>query len=91
MKLDHDFTGDMQKYMDGHSVAAFSENAVNAAIRSLSIMFEDQEPVNSTWISWFCFENDFGAGKMKCPLDKAEYEIDSAEAMYDFMVLWMNV
>lgn len=91
-KKDHEFGDFMEKYLDGRFVPMMSDCASMAALKALSACFNDRvkSKYDTTWIDWFFYENDCGEKKMQCYLKKKEYVIDSAEAMYDFLALWMG-
>ncbi len=64
----------------GTSVCEFGNEFIDDYIRLLEQSVNDQ----SNWVSWFVFENDFGAKKMKVKLPNGkEYKIASEKLLYD--------
>lgn len=88
-KKDTEFADFMEKYLDGRCVPTLSDHATKAAMKLLALAFEDRS--KETWVEWFAYECEFGARPMSVYVNDKEYVISSAEEMYDFMTMYMNL
>ena len=89
-KKDMEFADFMEKYLDGRCVPTLSDHSTKAAVKLLALAFGDRS--EEDWISWFAYENDWGADGKQVKLEswKRWRRIKTPERMYDFLVEWMN-
>lgn len=74
-------------YFDGHIVPMLSNDAFDVAVNAIGAHFEDIEKCDMSWVSWFVYENDFGAKGLAVKINKKQFKIRNAEEMYDIIML----
>jgi sulfur transfer complex TusBCD TusB component (DsrH family) len=77
-------------YFDGHIVPTLSNDAFDVAVNAIGAHFEDIEKCGMSWVSWFVYENDFGAKGLDVKVNKKRFKIRNAEEMYDLIMLVTN-
>lgn len=75
-----------REFSDGYYVDWCPQNCVFKLADVLEAMFDDKLEV----ISWFCFELNFGkyyGGEFKNVVDGEEYPLNTAGALYDYLIM----
>jgi len=90
--VDKKFADTMSQYLDGMFISTMSTNSLLAFEKLFNYMIGDiNSPHNESWMSWFIYENDFGARKLEAYINNNKYVIDSPESFYSFIEKYINI
>ena len=85
---DIEFANFMEKYLDGRFIPTMNDYLTLALEKLFCYVFDDSEFSDDSWISWFMYDNEFGKKEHSVYLNEREYNIDSPETFYDFLIKW---